>query len=250
MKIYWNVLYNITNSNFFFKKSKNLIKFINILKKNKLHFIEKEYVLFYELDINTIYGLNNNIHKSKSFIKYFNNFFLNYIIFYNINFKFSLFYKYIYVFYFLKKYNKFFKYKNNLWKNLHNFKLFTFYHKTKKLRLIVKKNLKILVNFSSGMATKKLGIEEKKNKKSLKVFNIMIKSLFKNLKPHNTLFRCILQFKGSNSYLYKYLETLNKINLLFKDVYLIYTPSIPNKNNFKKIRSLKKNFRKGYLMHK
>lgn len=100
------------------------------------------------------------------------------------------------------------------------------------------------------MATKKLGIEDKKSKKSLKVFNIMIKSILKNIKPLNKFFRCILQFKGSNSYIYKYIETLNKLNFNFKESYIIYTPTIPKKFRFKKVRSLKKNFRKNYLMYK
>ena len=49
------------------KKTKHFIK---ILKKNELFFIDIEYVIFYELDVTTIHGLNNNIHKSKKWVKY------------------------------------------------------------------------------------------------------------------------------------------------------------------------------------
>lgn len=229
-------------------------KFIKTLKKNELFFIDEKYVIFYELDVNTIYGLNNNVHKTKGLIKFFTNYMsimsnFAYFNFYSKNIN-TYNYKYSYAYYFLTKFNKTIKIKNNFWKEFYNYKIISFHHFSKKLRLIISKNNKMLINFSSGMATKKLGIEEKKNKKSLKIFNIMIKSILKNIKPKNRFFRCIIQFKGSNSFINKYLETLDKLNFNFKEAYIMYTPKIPKKFKFKKIRSLKKNFRKNYLLYK
>lgn len=168
----------------------------------------------------------------------------------NFNFFFKKHNKYDYLFYFLKKFNKTIKVKKNYWKNLENYKLITFNHKFKKLRLIVSKKDKILINLSSGMATKKLNIEEKKHKKSLKIFNIMIKSVLKGLRPSNFFLRCLIQFKGVNSYLNKYLETILKLNFNIKETYVMFTPNVSKNFKFKKIRSLKKNFRKNYLFFK
>lgn len=215
-----------------------------------MFFIEKEYVIFYELDITTIHGLNNNIHKSKTLVKYFTNywFFLyknvpNFLQFYKL----SPIISYTYLFYYINRYNKNIKIRRNFWKSSYNYKIITLHHKSKKLNITVKNSKRILITLSSGISTKKLGIEEKKNKKSIKVFNIMIKSIFKNIKPSNQLLKCILQIKGTNFYLYKYIDYINQLKFKFKEVYFIYTPIITHKPKFKKIRSLKKNFRKNFL---
>lgn len=226
-----------------------MLNFIKVLKKNKLHFIEKEYVIFYELDITTIHGLNNNIHKSKKWVKYLNSYWV--YIYNNVivktHSKIKINNKYYYIIFFLKKYNKIIKVKNNIWKSLETYKIITFHHKNKKLNITVKNAKKILITLSSGISIKKLGLEEKKNKKSLKVFNIMIKSILNGLKPLNFFLKCIIQFRGTNNFINKYIDYINQLNFKFFEVYYIYTPIIPNKPRFKKVRSLKKNFRKNFL---
>ena len=138
----------------------------------------------------------------------------------------------------------------NIWKNYDNYKIVTFHHLNKKLKITVCKHNKLLVNLSPGIVTKKLGIEEKKDKKSNKIFNIMIKSIFKGFKPTNYIFKCFFQFKGTTVFANKYIDYINKLNFRFREVYFIYTPCISNKFIYKKIRSLKKNFRKNYFIIK
>jgi hypothetical protein len=115
------------------------------------------------------------------------------------------------------------------------------------LNIIVKNYKKLVLNLSSGVSAKKLGMEEKKNKKSIKVFNIMLKSVFKGIKPSNKLVKFILQFKSTKSNLIKFIDYIIQLNFKFREVYIIYTPTIPNKYVYKKIKALKKNFRKNYL---
>lgn len=252
MLIYWLVLDDINNDCISQGKLKN-IKFnffIKILKKNELFFIEEEYVIFYELDITTIHGMNNNVHKSKKWIKHFSeysevvldNFYM--LSFYKI-LK-NLYKNYIYSFYFLKRYNKSIKLKKNFWKSLHFYKIFTLHHKLKKLNITVKVDSQLLLSLSSGISAKQLGMEEKKNKKSFKVFSIMLKSVFKKFKSTNNIFKCIVQFKGLSFFLKKYTQYLSQFK--FKEVCFIHTPSTSNQFRFKKIRSLKKNFRKNFLV--
>lgn len=157
---------------------------------------------------------------------------------------------YGYVFYFLDRHNKKLKVLKNIWKDFSKYKVVTLHHKNKKLKITVHNKDKILLNLSPGMVTKKLGIEDKRDKKSIKIFNIMLKSVFKGLKPSNKLFRCFFQLKGTTVYMNKYIDLINKLNFGFKEIYFIFTPRIPNKPFFKKIRSLKKNFRKNYLIVK
>ena len=72
MQIFWKIINNNkAQLNLFNNDNQKFEKFVKILRKNKLHFIEKEYVVFYELDITTIYGLNNNIHKNKNYYALF-----------------------------------------------------------------------------------------------------------------------------------------------------------------------------------
>lgn len=77
----------------------------------------------------------------------------------------------------------------------------------------------------------------------------MLKSVFKGIKPEKQLVKSILQIKGTTIYINRYLDIINQLNFKFKEVYFIYTPQITNKFNFKKVRSLKKNFRKNYLFN-
>lgn len=155
--------------------------------------------------------------------------------------------KYVYLIYFYRRSNERVKINKNFYKDFLSYKVITFHYINKKLRIIVTKNNKIILNFSSGIVTKKLGFEEKKNKKSIKTFNIMVKSVLKGLRPVGNIFKCILQFKGTTVYIKKYLELLKKLDFKFKEVYYIYTPKIPNKTTFRKVRSLKKNFKKKFL---
>jgi hypothetical protein len=196
--------------------------------------------------------MNNNVHKSKRWSKhvvnYTNSVLNNVFIFQKLNHFLKHSYNtYPYVFYFLKRYNKKIKVKRNFWKSYYNYRIITFNQKKNKLDIIVKNYKKILLSLSSGISAAKLGMEEKKNKKSNKVFNIMVKSVFKGLKPANKLIRYIIQFKGTRSNLTRYIEYIIQLEFKFKETYIIYTPSIPNTFKYKKIKALKKNFKKNYL---
>jgi hypothetical protein len=91
-------------------------------------------------------------------------------------------------------------------------------------------------------------METKKSKKSTKIMNVMVKSIIKDCKNNNNSYRLIIQIKGTKITFYKILEFLKDLLGKRSDVYFIYTPTIPsNGKKFKKIRSLKKNFRKKYL---
>lgn len=198
--------------------------------------------------------MNNNVHKSIKWGPYFKNYSVS-LARYNLfnNFyhnQLSGYKKYGYLFYFLNKHNINLKVYKNIWKNFDNYRVLTFHYKNKKLKITLFNLKRLLVNLSPGMVTKKLGIEEKKEKKSIKIFNIMVKSVFKAIKPSNQLFRYFFQFKGTTVFINKYIDYINKLNVKFKEVYFIYTPQIPNKFVFKKVRSLKKNFRKNYLIVK
>ena len=104
-----------------------------------------------------------------------------------------------------------------------------------------------MLNLTAGMSIKKLNMIEKKNKKSLKVTNIMIRSVIRDLRNIGIDNKLLIQFKGTKFDINKHLELLNKHILKYKEIYIIYTPIITNKYIYKKVRSLKKNFRKNYL---
>lgn len=99
-----------------------------------------------------------------------------------------------------------------------------------------------------GIITKKLDIIKKKNKKTNKVTNIMIKSILKTYYKNENFHKLIIQIKGTKSSFIKILIFFKDIIKKYVDTYFIYTPVIAfNKKSFKKIRSLKKNFRKKYF---
>lgn len=103
-------------------------------------------------------------------------------------------------------------------------------------------------SITPGIITKKLEIINKKNKKSTKIINIMIKSMLKTYKKNENYHKLIIQIKGTKSSFFKILITFKDIIKKYTDTYFIYTPVVPfNKRNFKKIRSLKRNFRKKYF---
>jgi hypothetical protein len=114
------------------------------------------------------------------------------------------------------------------------------------INLSYKNNL--ISSITPGIITKKLEIYSKKNKKSTKIINIMIKSILKTYKNNENYHKLVIQIKGTKSSFNKILIFFKDIIKKYTDVYFIYTPVIAfNKKKFKKIRSLKRNFRKKYF---
>lgn len=253
--IYWNSIIHDINDDFnkdkFIPYKNRSKKFYERLKKNKLYFYEKEYVIFYEIDIDTVYGLTDKEHKSKYTIKYLLPIFLD--IFDSIKIFPEVFKIYknnrsYYLWYFFKKYSKRLKFGKNYWKNIEKYKLLTLFQKKRKLNIILKRGEKTYLNLTPGIGTKKLNMVNKKDKTLNKVRNWMIKKSFKYLYTKGFLYKCIIQFKGTTTNLHVYSEFLLTLNFKFKEVYFIFTPYIPYKFKYKKVRSLKKNFRKSFFV--
>lgn len=124
----------------------------------------------------------------------------------------------------------------------------TFNFLKKKLNITYSYKNKLLSSITPGIITKKLDIINKKNKKSTKITNIMIKSILKTYRKNENYHKLIIQIKGTKSLFFKILILLKDLLKKYTDAYFIYTPVISfNKKNFKKIRSLKRNFRKKYF---
>lgn len=106
----------------------------------------------------------------------------------------------------------------------------------------------LVSSITPGIITKKLDIQTKKNKKSSKIINIMIKSMIKTYRQDENFHKLIIQIKGTKISFFKITSFFKDLLKKYTDAYFIYTPVIPNNNkNFKKIRSLKRNFRKKYF---
>lgn len=94
----------------------------------------------------------------------------------------------------------------------------------------------------------KLGLKTKKTKKSNKITNLLIKSIITAYWESENFYKVIVQIKGTKISFYKIVDFIKKLSVKYTDIYFIYTPSIThNKHCFKKVRSLKKNFRKKYF---
>jgi hypothetical protein len=107
---------------------------------------------------------------------------------------------------------------------------------------------KLISSITPGIITKKLGIQSKKSKKSIKIINVMVKSILKTYKNNDNPHKLIIQVKGTKTTFFRIIVFCKDIIKNYTDAYFMYTPSISNnKQNFKKIRSLKRNFKKKYF---
>lgn len=239
----------------FFKNTEKSELFIKILKKNEVLFIAEEYVIFYELDPTNISNDKRDLeHKSKRWSKYFNNLLEDLFIFLSfLNFNKIKFYlisnkNMLNTFYYIYKFNRKYTIKKNFFKRFYYHNILTFNYLNKKLNITYTYQNNLISNITPGIITKKLDIINKKNKKSSKIVNIMIKTMLKTYKNNNNFHKLIIQIKGSKSSFFKILLFFKDIIKKYTDAYFIYTPSISfNKKNFKKVRSLKRNFRKKYF---
>jgi hypothetical protein len=138
--------------------------------------------------------------------------------------------------------------KRNFFKRFYYHNILTFNFLKKKLNVSLSYKNNLISNITPGIITKKLEIYNKKNKKSTKIINIMIKSMLKTYKNNENFHKLIIQIKGTKSSFVKILVFFKDIIKKYTDTYFVYTPVIPfNKKNFKKVRSLKRNFRKKYF---
>lgn len=252
--IYWNILYSIYNTKLI-DDSKNDL-FIKILKKNEVFFIAEEYVIFYELDPTNILNDKRDLeHKSKRWSRYFDKFIEDFFLFShvlinknNFNKKLINTKKIFHIFYYLYKFNRKYTIKKNFFKRFYYHNVLTFNFLKKKLNITYSYKNNLMFSITPGIITKKLNIIKKKNKKSNKIVNLMIKSVLKNYKKNENFHKLIIQMKGTKSFFFKILTYLKDIFKKYVDVYFVYTPVISfNKKNFKKIRSLKKNFKKKFF---
>ena len=230
--------------------------FIKILKKNEIFFIEEEYVIFYELDPTNIVNDKRELqHKSKKWSKYFNSFidslstFLQSIPDVNYNTIINLRKNGIwFLFYYMSLFNKKYVIKRNFFKRFIYHNILTFNFLKKKLNITLRYKNKLISSITPGIITKKLDIETKKNKKSTKINNIMIKSMLKTYRNNPNPHKLIIQIKGTKLAFFKVVDFCKEIIKTYTDAYFIFTPSISNnKKHFKKVRSLKRNFRKKYF---
>lgn len=227
---------------------------MNVSKKNQIFFIDEEYVIFYELDPTNIFNDKRHTeHKFKSWSKHINSIIddlptfidtfnsLNKINFINSNRTFkTLFYIY--------RFNRKYLIKKNFFKRFYYHNILTFNFLKKKLNVNLSYKNNLLSSITPGIITKKLEIHNKKNKKSTKIINIMIKSMLKTYKNNENFHKLIIQIKGTKSSFVKILVFFKDIIKKYTDTYFVYTPVISfNKRNFKKVRSLKRNFRKKYF---
>lgn len=255
-QIYWNLIYTIHNLKFLDNGENKNDFFINMLKKNEVFFIDEEYVIFYELDPTNILNDKRNLeHKSKRWSKYFDAFIEDFFFFldvliYNRNLSRNLItdFRIKHVFYYMYKFNKKYTIKKNFFKRFYYHNILTFNFLKKKLNITYSYKNNLISSITPGIITKKLDIINKKNKKSTKIINIMIKSMLKTYKKNENFHKLIIQIKGTKSSFFKILIFFKDILKKYTDAYFIYTPVISyNKKNFKKIRSLKRNFRKKYF---
>lgn len=228
--------------------------FVDVFKRNEIFFIDEEYVIFYELDPTNIFNDKRiTEHKFKRWTKYIDNMIEDSLIFIetyddSIFGSISTHNKVFNIFSYIYKLNRKYLIKRNSFKRFyyHNILTFNFLKKKLNVNLTYKNNL--VSSITPGIITKKLEIYSKKNKKSTKIINIMIKSMLKTYRNNENFHKLIIQIKGTKSSFTKILVFFKDIIKKYTDTYFIYTPVISfNKQNFKKIRSLKRNFRKKYF---
>jgi len=227
-----------------------------MLERNEIFFIDEEYVIFYELDPTNISNDKRVLeHKSKRWSKYFNEFIKDFFFYLNVltfNRNFSNILKIgchiKHVFYYMYKFNRKYTIKKNFFKRFIYHNILTFNFLKKKLNITYSYKNNLVSSITPGIITKKLEIINKKNKKSIKIINIMIKSILKTYKKNENFHKLIIQIKSTKSSFFKILIFFKDILKKYTDAYFIFTPVVSyNKKNFKKIRSLKKNFRKKYF---
>lgn len=254
--IYWNFIYTVHNLELIDPDRRRSNLFIKILKKNEVFFIDEEYVIFYELDPTNIFNDKRHVeHKSKRWSKHFDNFIEDLFAFlfhlmYEKNSKFFFIntHHILNVFYYIYKFNRKYTIKRNFFKRFYYHNILTFNFLKKKLNITYSCKNNLISSITPGIITKKLDIINKKNKKSIKIVNIMVKSMLKTYRKNENYHKLIIQVKGTKSSFYKILIFVKDILKKYTDAYFIYTPVISfSKKNFKKIRSLKRNFRKKYF---
>lgn len=231
--------------------------FVKSLKANEILFIDEEYVIFYELDPTNISNDKRSpIHQSKKWSKFFekyldhlqpffHTFYINNLLNHTNSNKMRISST---ILYYINKYNLKYRKKRNFFKRFyyHNILTFNFLKKKMFATLTYKSLLKSYV--TPGILTKKLGIESKKSKKSTKLLNMVVKTILKTYWSNENYYKLIIQIKGTSLNYNKLMEFLKSLLLSYTDAYFIYTPVISNNNKkFKKVRSLKKNFRKKYF---
>lgn len=155
---------------------------------------------------------------------------------------------FLYIFYYIDKFNKKYLIKKNFFKKFLYHNVLTFNFTKKKIFATLTYRNKLVSYVTPGIFTKKLDIEIKKTKKNNKILNILCKSIAKTCLNNENSHKLIIQIKGTKINFYKIIEYIRITIKNYTDAYFIYTPVISNNNyKFKKIRSLKKNFRKKYL---
>jgi len=149
---------------------------------------------------------------------------------------------------YIYNFNRKYTIKRNFFKRFYYHNILTFNFLKKKLNVNLSYKNNLVSSITPGVITKKLEIHSKKNKKSTKIINIMVKSMLKTYRNNENFHKLIIQIKGTKSSFTKILVFFKDIIKKYTDTYFIYTPVISfNKRNFKKIRSLKRNFRKKYF---
>lgn len=152
------------------------------------------------------------------------------------------------VMFYIYMFNRKYLIKKNFFKRFYYHNVLTFNFLKKKLNVNLSYKNNLISSITPGIITKKLEIISKKHKKSAKITNIMIKSMLKTYRNNENFHKLIIQIKGTKSSFNKILIFFKDIIKKYTDVYFIYTPVISfNKKNFKKIRSLKRNFKKKYF---
>lgn len=195
------------------------------------------------------------LHNSIKWSKYFDTYILSlylyiydcYIIHDLIKSSFNNFIR-LNIFYYLSKFNKKYLIKKNFFKRFFYHNVLTFNFTKKKTYATLTYQNRLISYITPGIFTKKLGVEIKKLKKSGKILNVLCKTIIKNCLKNENSHKLIIQIKGTKISFYKIIDYIKLSIHRYTDAYFIYTPVISNNNyRFKKIRSLKKNFRKKFL---
>jgi len=229
---------------------------VKSIKKNEILFIEEEYVIFYELDPTNIFNDKRNVsHKSKNWSKFFESYInllyiyiYDYIFIHDLNQNDHNKCSFLHVFYYINKFNKKYLIKKNFFKKFFYHNVLTFHFTKKKVYATLTYQDKLISYVTPGIFTKKLGIETKKTKKSGKIVNVLCKTIVKTCINNENSHKLVVQIKGTKISFYKIIDFIKLTIKKYTDAYFIYTPVISSNNKrFKKIRSLKKNFRKKFL---
>jgi len=153
-----------------------------------------------------------------------------------------------YVFYYIIKFNRKYTIKKNFFKKFFYHNILTFNFTKKKISATLTYQNRLISYVSPGIFTKKLGIEAKKSKKSTKVMNVLAKAIVKTCLNNENSHKLVVQIKGTKLSFFKVIDFIKITIKKYTDAYFVYTPVISNNNSrFKKVRSLKKNFRKKFL---